>query len=302
MAHMLISNTFIHLLILLLLQSSNASTHIPKTFQSPFNDINHLLKSRHLLQICSATASLPEHTHETVGNYGYYFQAPTNFAITSISVPTDASSDRPTAAIIRFTNGPPVNWWDSTNDFTQLLYWSLYSKSTIPTNCICVESGQYIGILGYRGTSNWNSVGDAPYNSTINGYSVTFRTLEMDRTYSLVSNPPHGHDVYSHSGSLGRVHFTYTVCGDSCSCFGRLTPQPTQLTQAPTTPTLLPSVSPTQPSVSPTQRSISPTLLPSTHTPSISPIQPLISPSIDKSNVTETKGSNITVIAIIMVM
>eukprot|EP01084_Bolivina_argentea_P049229 90565_1 len=89
------------------------------------NDINYasLFMSRKLLQ-CSVTAPLPVHSKTYIGNVrGYYFQAPTNFAITSIFIPTDASTGSSTAAVVRFNSEAPPEFAATTNDFTQLGYW-----------------------------------------------------------------------------------------------------------------------------------------------------------------------------------
>eukprot|EP01084_Bolivina_argentea_P040406 74694_1 len=208
------------------------------------NDINYapLFMSRKLLQ-CSVTAPFPGHSSTYSGNVrGYYFQAPTNFAITSIFIPTDASTGSSTAAVVRFNSVAPPEYSATTNDFTQLGYWVQSAASTISTNCICVSSGQYIGIIGYRGTSN--SYGNAPYTSSINGYSVVFRRMGMQN--SLITSAPHNLFGQADGDSLSRVHFTYTICDSTCNCPG--------ITSAPT------SVAPT--SVAPT--SAAPTSTPTT--------------------------------------
>ncbi len=165
--------------------------------------------SRRLLQ-CSTTIPLPSQASPYNGNVrGYYFQAPTNFAITSISVPTTASTLSSTVSILRFNSGPPPEYSTTTNDFTQLGLWRQYSASTLSTGCICVASGQWIGVLGYRGTVN--SYGNTPYSTNINGYSVTFRRMGMQ--FSLITDDPH--DIWGQSTgpSLSRVPPPGT-----CSC------------------------------------------------------------------------------------
>eukprot|EP01084_Bolivina_argentea_P040405 74692_1 len=213
------------------------------------NDINYapLFMSRKLLQ-CSVTAPFPGHSSTYSGNVrGYYFQAPTNFAITSIFIPTDASTGSSTAAVVRFNSVAPPEYSATTNDFTQLGYWVQSAASTISTNCICVSSGQYIGIIGYRGTSN--SYGNAPYTSSINGYSVVFRRMGMQN--SLITSAPHNLFGQADGDSLSRVHFTYTICDSTCNCPG-LTSAPTSIvstsaapTSAPIVPTECPLVSAT---------------------------------------------------------
>eukprot|EP01084_Bolivina_argentea_P053614 98426_1 len=180
------------------------------------HDISHvsLFMSRSLLQ-CSATLQLPPQ-YTTYGSNvrGYYFQAPTTFAITGLTIPKDASTGLSTAAIVRFNSGPPPVYSANTNDFTQLGYWKARSENTISTGCICIENGQHIGILGYRGVKN--SYGKTPYTTTINGHSVALTRMGMQ--YPLTTNAPK--NIWQEGGPISRTHIEYTTCPGDCACLG----------------------------------------------------------------------------------
>eukprot|EP01084_Bolivina_argentea_P255474 429703_1 len=170
-----------------------------------------------------------------------------------------------TAAIVRFNNGPPPQYDTTTNDFVQLDYWK--QVSTIAINCICVAAGDYIGILGYRGTVN--SYGAAPHISSIDGHSVTFARMGMQ--FNLVTYAPR--DIWSQvDSSIGRVQFTYTTCRFSCPCLPGPTAEPSiSPSTSPSSSTLSPSYSPSKsPTINPSKSPTDSTNQPSNN-PSVSP-------------------------------
>jgi hypothetical protein len=151
-------------------------------------------------------APLPGHGSVFTGNIrGYWFQAPVDFYITGATVPTDASTGLSTIAIVKFNSGPPPNWSATTNDFTVLEYWVEQADDTLFT-CHQVLAGEWIGVLGWRGTSN--SYAGAPYTSSIAGNPVTFTRLGMQ--YNLNTTAPQ--ELFSEpSGSLSRTELLYST-------------------------------------------------------------------------------------------
>ena len=147
---------------------------------------------------------LPPHSSVFTGNVrGYWFQAPSDFLITALTVPTDASTGPSNIAIFRFNSGPPPVWSTTTNDFTSLGLWQNETADTVFT-CIAVDSGQYIGVLGNRADAN--SYATAPYMSTINGIPTSLGRLGMQ--FNLSTTAPQ--DVFSETGSsISRVELIY---------------------------------------------------------------------------------------------
>lgn len=150
-------------------------------------------------------APLPGHGSNYSGNVrGYWFQAPVDFYLTAITVPTDASTGNISAAILKFNNGAPPLWSTTTNDFVVLDYWANATEDTLYT-CHQILAGDYIGILGNR--ADVNSYATAPYSSSIDGNAVSFGRLGMQ--YPISSTSPQ--DVFQETGgSLSRVEFLYS--------------------------------------------------------------------------------------------
>jgi len=147
---------------------------------------------------------LPPHGSVFTGNVrGYWFQAPSDFLITALTVPTDASSGASNIAIMRFNSGPPPVFSGTTNDFTLLGLWQNEAADTVFT-CIAIDSGQYIGVLGNRADAN--SYAGGPFSSTINGIPTSLERLGMQ--LPLSSNTPQ--NVWQEvAGSISRVELIY---------------------------------------------------------------------------------------------
>ena len=156
-------------------------------------------------------APLPPHSSVFTGNVrGYWFQAPVDFWITGLRVPTDASSGGQNIAVMRFNSGAPPLWSTTTNDFTLLAYWTNLAGTSIIDTCIQVLAGEYIGILGNRGDAN--SYAPAPYVSDIGGNTVNFTRLGMQ--LPLSTNAPQ--NVFQESaGSISRVEMYYSLTASS---------------------------------------------------------------------------------------
>ena len=130
---------------------------------------------------------LPAQTGTFSGNVrGYWFTAPTCFTITGLEVPTDANPGNQSIAVMRFDTVPPT-FGATTNNFELLfLRQDDPTVGAFSTN-IQVETGDVIGILGYRSNVNSYASG-APHASSINGLPITLTRLGMQ--LSLVTNPP----------------------------------------------------------------------------------------------------------------
>jgi len=159
---------------------------------------------------CSSSESLmalPNQSGSFSNNVrGYYFTAPTDFCITAVKVPTDASSGCQSVAIVRFNSGAPPQYSSNTNDFTQLHYTSCLASTDKITVDISVSQGDVIGIYGCRGTNCSNSYGSGNYSTSIAGNVVTLYRSGMQ--YNLVSNQMK--QVWAEgSHSISRVEMYY---------------------------------------------------------------------------------------------
>lgn len=148
---------------------------------------------------------LPSYSGPFSGNArGYWFQAPSDFNISGLRVPTDASNAATQSlAIVRFNTSAPPTYATTTNDFTVLGLWQNVTDDTINV-CIPVVSGDYIGILGVRG--GVNSYATGPFTSTINGTPVTLTRMGMQ--FDLNTTAPQ--DLWQEpGGSISRVEIIY---------------------------------------------------------------------------------------------
>lgn len=139
---------------------------------------------------------------------GYWFVAPSNFNITGVFVPANPG-DAQNIAIIRFNQPqPPPFYATVTNDFTILfLTQNNPSQAVIPVN-ISVQAGEYIGVLGTRGSNDYNSYATSPATTTIDGQTVTITRMGMQFGLSVTSPI----DIWQEAGgSISRVELTYEV-------------------------------------------------------------------------------------------
>jgi hypothetical protein len=133
---------------------------------------------------------------------GYFFTAPTDFVITGLRVPTDASTDTQYIQAVKFNSGVPPEYPDDTTNFTTLGTWTGLGTNFFDTN-IPVSSGDVIGILGVRGQTN--SYGSVAFGSSILGEPVTlYRLVYQD----ALSNGPAG-PVSAEDWLFGRVEMRY---------------------------------------------------------------------------------------------
>lgn len=174
--------------------------------------------------------TMPAQSNTFPGNVrGYVFTAPTDFVMTSLYVPTDASSASQSIAVVKFNgNVPPPIFSATTNAFTVVFFTrSNPTSGRIPCN-IPVAAGEVIGLLGYRGTLN--SYGPGDYNTTIAGFPVQLQRLGMQ--FPLTTTDPR--DIWREPGagtSISRIEFEYAA-SQSCTSAprvpvtGTVNPQP----------------------------------------------------------------------------
>jgi len=143
---------------------------------------------------------LPPHGSTYTGSTrGYWFTAPTNFTITGLRVPTDASTSSQNIQVIDLDSIPPI-FSAVTNNFTTLALFQNVTGTAILPVSIPISTGDIIGIFGTRGTSN--SYGTNPYTSAIDGIPVTLTRLGFQDNLSTVT----AYDVWQEgSGSISRV-------------------------------------------------------------------------------------------------
>ena len=170
-----------------------------------------LLLSLTVVSYAQEVFPLPNHSSTFTGNTrGYWFVAPTDFTITSLRVPTDASTDDQSIVVMKFPSNPPY-WSSSTTNYTtEFLAQDVAGAEPIACE-IPVAAGEIIGILGSRGSNSANSYGQSPYNTSLAGYPVTIERLLMQN--DLESTWPYPVSAEG-SGSTGRVEFTYKVCSE----------------------------------------------------------------------------------------
>lgn len=138
---------------------------------------------------------------------GYYFTSPVLAMITGVDVPTDASSDAQSIAIVRLNANPPL-YSATTNDF-EVLYLTQNDPTAgiIPLN-ILIQPGDIIGVLGQRGSIN--SYGTGNFATTILGQATTISRLGMQ--FPLTTTAPQ--QLWTEAaGSISRVNLYFSeVC------------------------------------------------------------------------------------------
>ena len=180
---LLLKTTLIALFICLINTSANAQTPIP---------------------VCPQTSSFSSMVR------GYYFTAPANFTICGIYVEDDMSTAFQSAAIVRFTAGPPPAYAATTNAFVTLWQNLNYvPNNMIPVPNVTINAGDIIGIYGARSAGTINSYGPGNCVITIQGIPTT--TYRSGMQFSLAAGPGM-YDIWNeNSGSIGRVTM-YTSC------------------------------------------------------------------------------------------
>jgi len=139
---------------------------------------------------------------------GYWFQAPAGMTIHELRVPTDASTDIQNVQVVRFNNGAPPLYPQSTTNFVTLAYHNqVPGTGWIQVN-IPVQAGQTIGVIGARGTNPlYNSYGGAnTYATTIFGQPTTlYRLIAYVDLSNNQATQMQGHN----QNAYGRVQLRY---------------------------------------------------------------------------------------------
>ena len=139
---------------------------------------------------------------------GYYFQAPTNFTITGLRVPTDASTQCQNIAVVRFNSGPPPIYTSYTNDFAQLHVTICEEGDQIIDVNIPVSQNQYIGVYGCRGSSCVTSYGNF---GTIDFNGNNINLIRSGMQFNLNSEGGMMKNIWREStGSIGRVELYFS--------------------------------------------------------------------------------------------
>jgi len=133
-----------------------------------------------LAGVMAAQTTLPLPPQEatfTGSARGYWFTAPTDFTITSLRVPTDASPGPQTIAVVKFLNSSPPAFPSTTVNYTTLAYFQQVPGPDPIATSIPVSQGDIIGVLGVRG-GDVNSYGpEGPYNTTLLGHPITLTRI-----------------------------------------------------------------------------------------------------------------------------
>jgi LruC domain-containing protein len=131
---------------------------------------------------------------------GYWFQAPTDFTVTGVRVPTDATAFMPQSAeIVRFNSALPAYPLVS-NDFTSLGYWRNISGGGFISSNIAVLQGDIIGVLGTRMLAN--SYGAADHTAQIGGFTVSLSRLGLLNDFLFNGQ---AYNLFTEAGPIGRV-------------------------------------------------------------------------------------------------
>ncbi len=163
----------------------------------------------------SGTIPLPAQTTTFTGNVrGYWFTAPSSFTMSSVFVPTDASTGNQSIAVIRFNPAvPPPAFPGTTNAFTTLFLTQNNPITTpIPVN-IPINAGDVIGILGNRaGINSYGPTG--PSTTVINGTNVTLTRMGMQ--FPLATTAPQA--IWQEAAfQISRVFFSYGLPVPACT-------------------------------------------------------------------------------------
>ncbi len=157
----------------------------------------------------SATTPLPAQTGTFSSNArGYFFTAPSDFTITGVFIPATTGTTQ-NIAVIKFIPPVPPPFYATTTDDFQTLFLTQNNPSTgvIPVN-IPVLAGDVIGVLGTRGPGDVNSYAPSPYNTVIDGQTVTIARMGMQ--FPLSTTAPQ--QIWQEAGgSISRVELTYEV-------------------------------------------------------------------------------------------
>ncbi len=151
------------------------------------------------------------HNSVFAGQYtarGYWFQAPAGMTIHELRVPPEAGTGAQNLQVVRFNGGPPPNYPQSTTNFVTLAYQNQVSGSAWIQVNIPVQAGQYIGVIGARGTNPLTNSYAATntYSTTIFGQPTTlYRLIAYVDLANSAATSMQGHT----QNQYGRVQLRY---------------------------------------------------------------------------------------------
>jgi len=157
-------------------------------------------KSQTLMQLPSQAATYCCNTR------GYYFQAPVDFLIVGLRVPTTASTANQSVAVLRFNSGAPLAYPTTTNNFTTLaLFQNIAGNNVLPVS-IPIYQGDWIAVMGSRGGTN--SYGQANWSTQILGENLTLSRMGMQ--YNLQTTNPQ--NIWSENAyQISRIEMYYST-------------------------------------------------------------------------------------------
>lgn len=166
------------------------------------------------LSTAQTTLPLPPQAATFTGlTRGYFFTAPVDFTITSIGVPTDASTGNQSVVIVTLDAAPPAFPGSTTAYTTEFLAQNVPGPDPIAVN-VPITAGQVVGILGSRTANSVNSYGQPnPFNTTLLGQPVSLARFLMQG--DLQSQWPFATSTEpgANNNNIGRVEITVAESG-----------------------------------------------------------------------------------------
>jgi parallel beta-helix repeat protein len=155
-----------------------------------------------------------DHTYSSDRTRGYWFTAPCDFRITALRVPTDVGTDIQNIEVIRLNGAPPA-FPTTTNSFNSLGYWNFMGGDGWITCSINVHTGEIIGILGARGTTEMHNPYGATdtYDTDIFGNPCTLRRLG----FQDILHSTQAYDVWTEDYTYSLVEMKYDTIGPPSS-------------------------------------------------------------------------------------
>jgi hypothetical protein len=146
---------------------------------------------------------------------GLWFQAPTSFTISSLNVPNEMQFPYQSAWVFDMGTTAPSGSFHTTAPSVLFAATGSTAKPLLPASPISIPTGHYVAVLGYchdmtyTNTATSYAVSNPPNATTILGYPVSLRRMEVITTSSF---PPGGSGVggYFYASStttlpIGRV-------------------------------------------------------------------------------------------------
>ena len=152
---------------------------------------------------------------------GYHFQCPMDITITELMVPTTVSGIQ-NIQVVKFS-GPPAAYPGPGTSFTTLYYINNVNTTTPIQVSIPISAGDYIGIIGARGTSTLHNSYGSSMMSSIGGQNVQISRLVYQS--NLHTAQASSSQIMSNgTGPIGRVEMSYSLGGPGSGCKSAMIP------------------------------------------------------------------------------